>query len=80
MSLYKRYLDKAVTFLFRNSTMQRYKGNVVACSKTPAFETCSDSVWYFIGFNAEYLRWKGVCHDRQTDPLDAPIRMWKIKQ
>jgi len=27
----------------------------VACSKTPAFETYSDSAWYFISFNAEYL-------------------------
>ena len=31
MSLRKRYLDKAVTFLFRNSTMQRYKGNIDFC-------------------------------------------------
>ena len=45
----------------------------VACSKAPALETCSDSVWYFISFNAEYLRCKGVCHDSQTDPLDAPL-------
>ena len=36
MLLRRRYLDKAVTLLFRNSTVQRYKGNVaVACSKTP---------------------------------------------
>jgi len=26
MSLRRRHLDKAVTLLFRNSTMQRYKG------------------------------------------------------
>jgi len=31
MSLRRRYLDKAVTLLFRNSTMQRYKGNVGCC-------------------------------------------------
>jgi len=30
-------------------------------------------VWYFIGFNAEYLRCKGACHDSQTDPLDASL-------
>jgi len=30
MSLHRCYLDKAVT-LFRNSTMQRYKGNVHCC-------------------------------------------------
>jgi len=45
----------------------------VACSKPTALETCSDSVWYFIGFNAEYLRSKGACHDSQKDPLDAPL-------
>jgi len=45
MSLRRCYLDKAVTLLFRNNTMQRCKGNIgVACSKTPALETCSDSV------------------------------------
>jgi len=71
--LRRRHLDKAGTLLFHSSTMQRYKGNAVACSKPPALETCSDSVWYFIGFNAEYLWWKGVCHDSQTDPLDAPL-------
>ena len=27
----------------------------------------------FIGFNAEYLQCKGVCHDSQTGPLDAPL-------
>jgi len=69
MSLCRHCLDKAVTFLFRNGTMQRYKENVGCCLfQTRAFETCSDSVWYFIGFNAEYLRCKGVCHDSQTDP------------
>jgi len=26
-----------------------------------------------MGFNAEYLRCQGVCHDSQTDPLDAPL-------
>jgi len=31
MSLCRRYLDKAGTLLFRNSTMQRYKGNVSCC-------------------------------------------------
>jgi len=31
MSLRRRYLDKAVTLLFRSSTMQRYKGNVGCC-------------------------------------------------
>ena len=69
------HLHKAGTLLFRNNTVQRYKGLLaVACSKPPALEACSDSVWYFIiSFNAEYLRYKGACHDRQTDPLDAPL-------
>jgi len=40
--------------------------------KKAALQTCS-GVWYFIGFNAEYLRCKGVCHDSQTVPLDAPL-------
>jgi len=31
MSLRRRYLDKAGTLLFRNSTMQRYKRNVGCC-------------------------------------------------
>jgi len=31
MSLCRRYLDKAVTSLFRNSTMQHYKRNVGCC-------------------------------------------------
>jgi len=31
MSLRRRYLDKAVTLLFRNGTMQRYKGNASCC-------------------------------------------------
>jgi len=31
MSLRRRYLDRAITLLFRNSTMQRYKGNVGCC-------------------------------------------------
>jgi len=31
MSLRKGYLDKAITLLFRNSTMQRYKENVGFC-------------------------------------------------
>jgi len=31
MSLRRCYLDKAVTLLFRNSTMKRYKGNVGCC-------------------------------------------------
>jgi len=31
LSLRRRYLDKAVTLLFRNSTMQRYKGNAGCC-------------------------------------------------
>ena len=53
---------------------------VVACSKTPALETCIDSVWYFIGFNADYLLCKGVCHDSQTVPLDAPLIAGKYRQ
>ena len=74
MSLRRRYLDKAVMLLFHNSAMQRNKVNVgCACCKTPALETCSKSVWYFISFNAEYLRCKGVCHDSQTDPVNAPL-------
>jgi len=24
-------------------------------------------------FNAEYLQYKGACHDSQKDPLDAPL-------
>jgi len=31
MSLRRCYFHKAVTLLFRNSTMQRYKGNVGCC-------------------------------------------------
>jgi len=31
MSLCRRYLDKVVTLLFRNNTMQRYKENVGCC-------------------------------------------------
>jgi len=31
ISLRRCYLDKAVALLFRNSTMQRYKGNVGCC-------------------------------------------------
>jgi len=31
MSLRRHYLDKAVTLLFHNSIMQRYKGNVGCC-------------------------------------------------
>jgi len=73
MSLGRRYLDKAGTLLFRNITMQRYKGNAVHCSKLPALETCSDSVWYFIGLNAEHLRHKWSRHNTQTDPLEAPL-------
>jgi len=38
------YLDKAVILLFRKSTMQRQKGNVVTYSNQPALETCSDSI------------------------------------
>ena len=45
----------------------------VACSKPPVLETCSDSTWYFISFDAEYLRYKGACHDSQTDALDTPL-------
>jgi len=36
-------------------------------------ETCSSSIQYVIGINAEYLWYKGACHDSQTDPLDAPL-------
>ena len=43
----------------------------VAGSKPFALETCSDTVCYLIGFNAEYLRYKGACHDSQTEPVDA---------
>jgi len=31
MSLRRRYLDKALTLLFRNSTMQCYKRNIGCC-------------------------------------------------
>ena len=63
-----------VTLLSRNSTMQRYKGNVgCACSKTSTLETCSDSVWYFISFNADCLQCKVLCYDSQTDPRCAPV-------
>jgi len=54
MSLSSHYLGKPGTLLFCNATMQRR--NAVACSKTLALETCSDSIWYFIGFTAECLR------------------------
>jgi len=27
--------------------------------------------------NAEYLRYKGACHDSQTDSLDAPLHAHK---
>jgi len=36
-------------------------------------QTCSGSIWYFISFNAEYLRYKRACHDSQTDPLNVPL-------
>jgi len=49
----------------------------LACCKPPALETCSDSVWYFIGFNAEYLQYIGACHDSQTDTLDVPLMQEK---
>jgi len=39
----------------------------------PALKTCSDSVRYFIGVNAEKLRCKGACRGSQTDPLDAAL-------
>jgi len=53
----------------------------VACSKPPALEMCSDSVWYFIGYNAEYLQYKRVCYNSQTDPVDAPLTVnyWKYE-
>jgi len=65
-------IAEAGTLLFRN-TKQRQKGNAVACSKPPTLETYSDSVLYFIGYNAAYLRHKGTRHHSQTDPLDAPL-------
>jgi len=74
MSLHRRYWDKAVTLLFRNSTMQCYKGNVGYCLLQN--NHIRDLQWQrliFIGFNAEYLWCKGVCHDSQTDHLDAPL-------
>jgi len=76
------YLDKAVTVLFRNSSLQRYKGNVGCCLllNTRIWDLQWQGVWRFIGFNAEYLKCKGVCHDSQTDPLDAPLPTWNIKQ
>ena len=74
MSLRRCYFHKAVMLLFCNSTMQRYKGNVgCACSKTSTLETCSDSVWYFISFNADCLQCKVLCYDSQTDPRCAPV-------
>ena len=73
MSLRRRYLDKAGTLLFRNGTMQHYKGNVGRCLFQNSHIKYLQWRWYFIGFNAEYLRCKGVCHDSQTDPLDAPL-------
>jgi len=45
--------------------------NAFAYSKPPALETCSGSSRCLIGVNAEYLQYKGTCHDSQTDPLDA---------
>jgi len=50
----------------------------VACSKPLALETCSDSLWYFIGFHAEYLQYRRACHDSQTDPLDAPLNKTEL--
>jgi len=50
--------------------MQLQKANAVACSKPPALKTYSGSVWYLINANAQYLWYKGACHDSQTDPLD----------
>jgi len=65
-------IAQAGTLLVRN-TKQRQQGNAVACSKPPTLETCSDSVLYFIGYNAASLRHKRACHDSQPDPLDAPL-------
>ena len=72
----RRHLDKAGTLLLRNTAVlsnSRREMLAGACSKPPTLVTCSDSVWNFISFNAEYLRCKGACHDSQTDPLDAPL-------
>ena len=53
-------------------------GNAVACSKPPALETCSDSIWYFISFNAGNLQYKGVCHDSLTDAWMRPCRSTQV--
>jgi len=47
MSLRRRYLDKAGTLLFRNSTMQRYKGNVGCClfQNTRIFSTHMETTY-----------------------------------
>jgi len=44
----------------------------VACFKPPTLETCSDSIWYFIGFNAAYLQ-KGPGMAAKKTPLDATL-------
>jgi len=44
----------------------------VAYSIPPRLDTCSDSVWYYICFNAEYLQYRGICHDSQTVPWMHP--------
>jgi len=77
MLLRRRYLDKA-GMLFRNSTMQRLKENAVCCLfQTIRIRDLQWQPWYFIGFNAEYLWYKGACLDSQTDPLDASLVVCK---
>ena len=49
MSLRRRCFDKVATLLLCN----------IVFVKPLALETCSDSIIYFIGFNAEYLQCKG---------------------
>jgi len=44
MSLRRRYLDKAGMLLFRNGTMQHYKGNVGRC--------------LFQNSHIKYLQWR----------------------
>jgi len=67
MSLCRHYLDKAVTLLFRNSTMQCFKGNVGCC----LFQnTCiRPAMTAFDILSALMLSTYGA----QTDPLGAPL-------
>ena len=62
------HLCKAGTLL-HSSTMQccNVRTEMLFCSKPPVLEI------FYHWLKAEYLRYKGACHDSQTDLLDAPL-------